>query len=170
MTPQCREWLVENRYVAKGKTVINGGSNGGVLVLSSTLNPRLMVITLLLLLLLIGLLVSACVNRAPEGLLGAAIAEVGVHDLLKVTMFSPYILCTLTECPFSDSSRTSPSDAHGPLTTAIRMIPTTLTSFIPSHRCTMCLPTRFFLQHYFSQLIVRDCRPNMDQLCQLVNR
>ena len=33
---------------------------------------------------LIGLLVSACVNRAPEGLLGAAIAEVGVHDLLKV--------------------------------------------------------------------------------------
>jgi len=31
-----------------------------------------------------GLLVSACVNRAPEGLLGAAIADVGVHDLLKV--------------------------------------------------------------------------------------
>ena len=47
------------------------------------------VITLLRLLLLIGLLVSACVNRAPEGLLGAAIAEVGVHDLLKVTIFSP---------------------------------------------------------------------------------
>jgi prolyl oligopeptidase len=32
----------------------------------------------------IGLLVSACVNRAPEGLHGAAVAEVGVHDLLKV--------------------------------------------------------------------------------------
>jgi prolyl oligopeptidase len=32
----------------------------------------------------IGLLVSACVNRAPEGLFGAAVAEVGVHDLLKV--------------------------------------------------------------------------------------
>jgi prolyl oligopeptidase len=32
----------------------------------------------------IGLLVSACANRAPEGLLGAAVAEVGVHDLLKV--------------------------------------------------------------------------------------
>jgi hypothetical protein len=47
------------------------------------------VITLLLL--LPGLLVSACVNRAPEGLLGAAIAEVGVHDLLKVTAFSPNI-------------------------------------------------------------------------------
>jgi hypothetical protein len=48
------------------------------------------VITLLLLLPL-GLLVSACVNRAPEGLLGAAVAEVGVHDLLKVTGFSPNI-------------------------------------------------------------------------------
>lgn len=46
-----------------------------------------LVITLLLLL-LIGLLVAACVNRAPEGLLGAAIAEVGVHDLLKVAIFS----------------------------------------------------------------------------------
>lgn len=31
-----------------------------------------------------GLLVSACVNRAPEGLFGVALAEVGVHDLLKV--------------------------------------------------------------------------------------
>lgn len=32
-----------------------------------------------------GLLVAACVNRAPEGLIGAAVAEVGVHDLLKVS-------------------------------------------------------------------------------------
>ncbi|KAH9050123.1 Alpha/Beta hydrolase protein [Lactarius hengduanensis] len=70
-----REWLVENKYAAKGKIAINGGSNGG-------------------------LLVSACVNRAPEGLLGAAIAEVGVHDLLKAT-----------HCLFSDSSRTSPGRA-----------------------------------------------------------
>lgn len=31
-----------------------------------------------------GFLVAACVNRAPEGLLGAAVAEVGVLDLLKV--------------------------------------------------------------------------------------
>ena len=31
-----------------------------------------------------GLLVSACINRAPEGTFGAAVAEVGVHDLLKV--------------------------------------------------------------------------------------
>ena len=32
-----------------------------------------------------GLLVGACVNRAPEGTFGAAVAEVGVMDLLKVT-------------------------------------------------------------------------------------
>jgi hypothetical protein len=32
-----------------------------------------------------GLLVTACVNRAPEGTFGCAIAEVGVHDLLKVS-------------------------------------------------------------------------------------
>lgn len=31
-----------------------------------------------------GLLVAACVNRAPEGTFGAAVAEVGVLDLLKV--------------------------------------------------------------------------------------
>lgn len=31
-----------------------------------------------------GLLVAACVNRAPEGLIGAAIAQVGVLDMLKV--------------------------------------------------------------------------------------
>lgn len=50
---------MKNKYAAPGKVAINGGSNGG-------------------------LLVAACVNRAPEGLLGAAIAEVGVLDLLKV--------------------------------------------------------------------------------------
>jgi hypothetical protein len=31
-----------------------------------------------------GLLVSACINRAAEGTFGCALAEVGVHDLLKV--------------------------------------------------------------------------------------
>jgi hypothetical protein len=31
-----------------------------------------------------GLLVAACVNRALEGTFGAAVAEVGVLDLLKV--------------------------------------------------------------------------------------
>lgn len=57
------EYLVENKYAARGKVAINGGSNGG-------------------------LLVAACVNRAPEGLLGAAVAEVGVLDLLKFADFT----------------------------------------------------------------------------------
>ena len=114
------------------------------------------VITLLLLPLPLGLLVSACVNRAPEGLLGAAVADVGVHDLLKVTAPPIFVSPSNVHCLFPGSSRTSPSDAHGPLTMATRMIPTTLTSFIQSHRCTTCQPTKFFLQHYFLQLIVRD--------------
>lgn len=32
----------------------------------------------------VGLLVAACVNRAPPGTFGAAVAEVGVLDMLKV--------------------------------------------------------------------------------------
>ncbi|OCH85438.1 hypothetical protein OBBRIDRAFT_859242 [Obba rivulosa] len=57
------QFLVDNKYAAPGKVAINGGSNGG-------------------------LLVAACVNRAPEGLLGAAVAEVGVLDLLKFADFT----------------------------------------------------------------------------------
>ena len=38
-----------------------------------------------------GLLVAACVNRAPEGLLGAAVADVGVLDLLKVISVSVFV-------------------------------------------------------------------------------
>ncbi|KAI0346955.1 hypothetical protein BDW22DRAFT_1321836 [Trametopsis cervina] len=57
------QYLVENKYAAPGKVAINGGSNGG-------------------------LLVAACVNRAPEGLIGAAVAEVGVLDLLKFADFT----------------------------------------------------------------------------------
>lgn len=33
-----------------------------------------------------GLLVAACVNRAPQGTFGAAVAEVGVLDLLRVRL------------------------------------------------------------------------------------
>ncbi|KAI4518531.1 hypothetical protein K525DRAFT_259454 [Schizophyllum commune Loenen D] len=57
------EYLVKNKYAAPGKVAINGGSNGG-------------------------LLVGACVNRAPEGTFGAAVAEVGVLDLLKFADFT----------------------------------------------------------------------------------
>jgi prolyl oligopeptidase len=56
--------------VAPGKVVINGASNGG-------------------------LLVAACLNRAPEGTFGAAVAEVGVHDMLKVCSYS-YLWVVLT--------------------------------------------------------------------------
>ncbi|KAG8782725.1 hypothetical protein FRC12_020503 [Ceratobasidium sp. 428] len=57
------EYLVKNKYAAPGKVVINGGSNGGLLVV-------------------------ACVNRAPEGTFGAAIAEVGVFDYLRFPQFT----------------------------------------------------------------------------------
>ncbi|KAF8239504.1 hypothetical protein L208DRAFT_1420673 [Tricholoma matsutake] len=52
------EYLVKHKYAGPRKVAINGGSNGG-------------------------LLVGACVNRAPEGTFGAAVADVGVMDLLK---------------------------------------------------------------------------------------
>ncbi|KAF8883417.1 prolyl oligopeptidase [Infundibulicybe gibba] len=57
------EYLVKNKYAAPSKVAINGGSNGG-------------------------LLVAACVNRAPQGTFGAAVAEVGVLDLLKFSNFT----------------------------------------------------------------------------------
>ncbi|KAL0949097.1 hypothetical protein HGRIS_009187 [Hohenbuehelia grisea] len=73
------EYLVDNKYAAPGKVAINGGSNGG-------------------------LLVAACVNRAPEGTFGAAIAEVGVLDLLKFHLF------TIGKAWTSDYG--NPSDPH----------------------------------------------------------
>ncbi|KAI0044903.1 prolyl oligopeptidase [Auriscalpium vulgare] len=59
----ARNWLVDNKYAARDKVAITGISNGG-------------------------LLVSACVERAPEGTFGAAVANVGVHDLLKFADFT----------------------------------------------------------------------------------
>ncbi|KAI0699823.1 prolyl oligopeptidase [Cytidiella melzeri] len=73
------EYLVKNKYAAPGKVAINGGSNGG-------------------------LLVAACVNRAPEGVIGAAVAEVGVLDLLKFADF------TIGRAWTSDYG--NPHDAH----------------------------------------------------------
>lgn len=58
-----------------------------------------------------GLLVAACVNRAPEGLLGAAVADVGVLDLLKVIIVSDLtaLMISLTYPRLArSSSQTSP--------------------------------------------------------------
>lgn len=52
------EHLIKKGYTSEGKLILNGGSNGG-------------------------LLVAACTNQARDGLIGASIADVGVHDLLK---------------------------------------------------------------------------------------
>jgi len=57
------EHMVENKIAAPGKIAINGGSNGG-------------------------LLVAACINRAPANTFGAAVAQVGVLDLLKFDEFT----------------------------------------------------------------------------------
>jgi hypothetical protein len=56
----CR-WLHENKFARKGAITINGGSNGG-------------------------LGVAAVANQCTEEHgIGAAIADVGVHDMLKVS-------------------------------------------------------------------------------------
>jgi prolyl oligopeptidase len=70
-----RQYLVQNKYAAPGKVAIHGGSNGGRCFLCGESSAAHAVA---------GLLVSACVLRAPEGTFGAAVAEVGVHDYLKV--------------------------------------------------------------------------------------
>ncbi|KAL5527147.1 hypothetical protein ACEPAG_5938 [Sanghuangporus baumii] len=57
------QYLKANHIAHPEKITINGGSNGG-------------------------LLVAACVNIAPEGTFGAAIAEVGVLDMLKFNKFT----------------------------------------------------------------------------------
>ncbi|KAG8965200.1 hypothetical protein FRC05_003343 [Tulasnella sp. 425] len=57
------KYLVDNKYAAPGKVAINGGSNGGTLV-------------------------AASINRAEQGTFGAAIADVGVMDLLKFPQFT----------------------------------------------------------------------------------
>lgn len=58
--------LINKKYTSEGKIILNGGSNGGMLV-------------------------AACTNRAREGLIGASVADVGVLDLLKFHKWTMYV-------------------------------------------------------------------------------
>lgn len=114
----------------------------------------------------IGLLVSACVNRAPEGLHGAAIAEVGVHDLLKVLSLSAHASYPALNMSSSHSLLILPLDTPGLPTMATLMMHMTSTSFIRYHRCTTCRPIKSFRQRCYSRLIVRNSQPYINQLSQ----
>src|SRR4051812_27485915 len=89
-----RQFLVDNKHAAPGKVAINGGSNGGNCLILKLFRATLPIDFLKRYILSFqGLLVAACVNRAPEGLIGAAVAEAGVLDLLKVRIYFIFYFC-----------------------------------------------------------------------------
>ena len=73
------QYLVKNKYAGPGKVAITGASNGGELTPASLFSTRYSRHDYE-----IGFLVCGSVVRAPEGTFGAAIAEGGVADILKV--------------------------------------------------------------------------------------
>lgn len=101
---------------------------------------------------LVGLLVSACVERAPEGLIGAAVADVGVHDLLKVC---PLLLFISTGLSHFFSSQTSRLGIYTRQIMVIPMIHTILISSTRSLPSTMCQWTEYCPRRCCSPLIVR---------------
>ena len=68
---------MSNKYAVPGKVAINGASNGG--------KCQIILFFIYIMTLWAGLLVATCINRAPEGTFSAAVAEVGVLNMLKVS-------------------------------------------------------------------------------------
>ena len=90
----CARWLASSGWSRTDRIAINGGSNGG-------------------------LLVGTCLTQHPE-LFGAAVADVGVFDMLRFT--------------------TSRSARGGRPSTETRRIPSSIGGCAGTRRCTTCAP------------------------------
>ncbi|KAG5341013.1 hypothetical protein C0989_012217 [Termitomyces sp. Mn162] len=134
-----REHLVKNKYAGAGKVAINGGSNGG-------------------------LLVGACINRAPEGTFGAAVAEVGVMDLLK---FSKFTIGKAWTSDYGDPDKPEDFDFIYPLSPihnvpTDRVLPPTLLltadhddRVVPMHSFKLAATLQYTLPHNPHPLLLR---------------
>ncbi|KAH0586963.1 hypothetical protein H2248_005791 [Termitomyces sp. 'cryptogamus'] len=133
------EHLVKNKYAGAGKVAINGGSNGG-------------------------LLVGACINRAPEGTFGAAVAEVGVMDLLK---FSKFTIGKAWTSDYGDPDKPEDFDFIYPLSPihnvpTDRVLPPTLLltadhddRVVPMHSFKLAATLQYTLPHNPHPLLLR---------------